>query len=262
MNLQRLNTTRLEFLLKQKAYRIPNIRMTKAEQKDPNYRLMEQNNRVLGRSFHHTFDKAHKMLGRIPTPQEFIAFQMKDVKKSYASEVWRVRNNVCFKWTETVEKGIKQRLLRSYISFINERHTELSILEIYPNFVIKRSDKLDYAGIDLVALDYKHRVSHKLHITKNSEYAIDFLFKKEGKQLDFKQEKGQMFARPKWTKINHQIYKERDFTGHTFLLYDEVESDSTKIVNGYALFKKQYLINKIQTNTQLRLMEREAEKTA
>ena len=90
------------------------------------------------------------------------------------------------KWTPIVEKGIKQRLLRSYKSFINELHTELMIKELYPTYDIIRNDELDYSGIDLLVRDRKNNIDHKIHITKNSDYAIDFLFRKEGKELEFK----------------------------------------------------------------------------
>lgn len=243
----------LEYWLKQPEYALPSISMTRAETNDTNYKLMESNNRILGRSFHHTFSKWFSSYKRIPTPQEFIAMQMADVKKNYSTPAWRRNHKVTFQWTPIVEKGIKQRLLRSYVSFINEIHTELMIQDLYPKVKIQRSDELDYSGIDILALDFKAKVRHEIHITKNSPYAIDFLFKKEGKELGFTRSQNSLWARPQWKRINHSIYNKRSFKGHVFLLYDNHETYATKIVNGYPLFKKEYILNKLNTNCYLKM---------
>lgn len=243
----------LEFWLQQPEYALPNISMTRAETNDSNYKLMESNNSILGRSFHHTFSKWYKSYKRIPTPQEFIAMQMNDVKKNYNTPAWRRNHKATFQWTATVEKGIKQRLLRSYVSFINEIHTELMIQDLYPRVTIQRSDELDYSGIDILAVDSKIKVTHEIHITKNSPYAIDFLFKKEGKELCFRRLQNKLWAYPCWNKINHSIYSKRNFKGHVFLLYDNHETYSTKIINGYPLFKKEYILNKLDTNCYLKV---------
>lgn len=248
----KLNTTTLEYWLRQTEYTYPAIKMTYAECNDINYKKMEANNRILGRSFHHTFEKWFRQWGRIPTPQEFVAMQMQDIRKNYENEAWKRRYKINFEWTATVEKGIKQRLLRSYKSFINEIHTELSIMELFPNLKIERSDELDYSGIDILAIDKKNNVQHKIHITKASEYAIDFLFKKEGRELHFRGYQDKLWAVPTWKMNNHAIYKERSFKGHTFLLYTEHKTDDVKVVNGYPLFTQEYLKNKIEVNTKLR----------
>lgn len=243
----------LEFWLNQPEYALPKIIMTRTETADNNYKLMEANNRILGRSFHHTFSKWFKTYNRIPTPQEFIAMQMADVKKNYNTPAWKRNHKVTFQWTATVEKGIKQRLLRSYISFINEIHTELMVQDLYPKVTIQRSDELDYSGIDILAIDSKAKVKHQIHITKNSPYAIDFLFKKEGKELSFRRLQNKLWAYPCWNNTNHSIYSKRDFRGHVFLLYDNHETYSTKIVNGYPLFKREYILNKLETNKRLKI---------
>lgn len=247
-----LSLVKLEYWLKQAEYNIPQIKMSGEELKDLNYMEMEKNNRILGRSFHHTFEKWFRKWGRIPTPQEFIAMQMQDVRKNFSNEGWKRNHKIKFELTPTVEKGIKQRLLRSYISFINELHTELIIQEEFPSLVIERSDELDFAGIDLLVIDKKNGVEHKIHITKNSEIAIDYLFKKEGKFIEFRGYDTKLWAVPKWKKVNHGVYKDRDFRGHTFLLYGARNNAETKVVNGYPLFRKEYVINKILVNTELR----------
>lgn len=247
-----LTTHRLEYWLKQAEYRIPKIVMSRAEMLDSNYIKMEKNNRILGRSFHHTFEKWFKKWGRIPTPQEFIAMQMQDVKKNYNNEGWKRRYRINFEWTTTVEKGIKQRLLRSYISFINEIHTELIIKESFPYVDIQRSDELDFAGIDLLVIDRKHGVKHKIHITKNSEYAVEYLFKKEGKSIEFRGYQSKLWAVPVWKRNNHSIYKDRNFSGHTFFLYSNSSNGETRVVNGYPLFTKEYVKNKLLVNIELK----------
>lgn len=242
----------LEFWLRQKEYNIPKIHLTKEEIKQEDYRMMEQNNRILGRSFNDTFNIWFQKWGRIPTPQEFIAMQLKDVKKNYSVPEWKRNYHIKFKWTPAVEKGIKQRILRSYISFINELHTELMIKNLYPKIKIDRGTELDFAGIDIQAKDLKSGVVHKIHITKNSQYAIDFLFKKEGKKLEFKKVEGQVWSKPTWEKINHPIYRGRNFKGHVFLLYDSFPSYSTRIVNGYPLFTQAYVKNRLDVNIKLK----------
>ena len=247
-----MNSLKLEYWLKQPEYRIPEIKMTRAEKNDINYINMEKNNRILGRSFHHNFERWFKKWGRIPTPQEFISMQMQDVKKNFSNAGWKAKYKINFELTEIVLKGIKQRILRSYISFINELHTELTIKELFPRIVIERNDELDFAGIDILAKDYKTGVEHKIHITKNSDYAVSFLFKKEGRELEFRGYGKTLFAKPQWKRNNHSIYKNRSFKGHTFFLYDNNESDSTKIVHGYPLFKRRYISDKLLINLELK----------
>lgn len=247
-----LTVPKLEYWLKQAEYKVPQIKMSKSEMADINYKNMEKNNRILGRSFHHTFEKWFREWGRIPTPQEFMAMQMQDIRKNFANEGWKRNHRINFEWTPTVEKGIKQRLLRSYISFINELHTELIIKECFPHVTIERSDELDYSGIDLLVKDKKNGVNHKIHITKNSEYAVDFLFKKEGRVLEFRGYGEKLWGCPTWKRINHSIYKDRSFRGHTFFLYGKSANAETRMVNGYPLFTKEYVKNKLLVNVELR----------
>lgn len=243
-----MNTKMLESWLRLKEYTMPVVRMTREEVDNIEYKKMELNNRILGRSFHHTFEKWFRQWKRIPTPQEFVAMQMQDIKRNYSNEAWRRKYKISFAWTPIVEKGIKQRLLRSYKSFINELHTELLIKELYPSVEILRSDELDFSGIDIYVRDRKSGIEHKIHITKNSEYAIDFLFKKEGRALEFKGYGNSLFARPNWKKSNHSIYKDRSFKGHTFFLYSEVNSSDIKMVNGYPLFTMSYVNRKMEAD--------------
>lgn len=247
-----LTKFQLERWLGLKEFLIPPVSMTWKEIHDLEYIKMENNNRILGRSFQHNFEKWYKKFGRIPTPQEFVAMQMQDIKKNYSNEGWKRKYKINFQWTPIVEKGIKQRLLRSYKSFINELHTELMINELYPKYVVSRSDELDFSGIDLLVKDRKNNIDHKLHITKNSEYAIDYLFRKEGKSLEFRGYGSVLYAKPRWKNVNHSIYKDRDFTGHTFLLYTDYPSDVVKVINGYSLFRESYIKLKIDTVTELR----------
>lgn len=248
MNLN-LTSAGLEFWLRKKEYKIINVKMTKTEILDSNYIKMEKNNRILGRSFHHTFEKWHKQFRRIPTPQEFVAMQMQDIRKNFSNPVWKRNHKIDFSWTPIVEKGIKNRLLRSYKSFINELHTELLLKELYPSIDIKRSDELDFSGIDILAYNRKTKVEHKIHITKASEYAITYLFKKEGKELEFRGYGSTLYARPLWKKINHSIYENRNFAGHTFFLYSEgTRNPDIRMVNGYPLFTKSYVTRKIEAD--------------
>lgn len=250
----KINMTKfqLERWLRLKEYSIPAIKMTKAERNDTEYEKMENNNRILGRSFHHSFEKWYKKYKRIPTPQEFVAMQMQDIRKNYANEGWKRKYKINFQWTPIVEKGIKQRLLRSYKSFINELHTELMIKELYPTYGVIRNDELDYSGIDLLVRDRKNNIDHKIHITKNSDYAIGFLFRKEGKELKFRGYGSKLFARPTWKRINNSLCSQRDFTGHTFLLYTDAPNDAVKVINGYPLFRESHIKMKIDVLTELR----------
>lgn len=245
-----ISTEYLEYFLRRVEYKPLNIHMTAQEMADPNYVKMEKNNMVLGRSFHDTFQKWHKEFKRIPTPQEFIARQMTDIRKNFECPEWRRNKHINFELNAVVEKGIKQRLERSYISCINEIHTACIISREFPHLTIERAKDLDYSGVDILAIDRKNRIEHKIHITKNSPYAIDFLFKKEDKELTFKNE-GKCWNTPKWKHLNHRVYSKRDFKGHMFLLYSAHNDDRTKIVNGYPLFRDEFIINKIKVNTML-----------
>lgn len=247
-----LDTKQLEYWLRKKEYTVPEIKMTVSERNEKDYILMEQNNRILGRSFHHTFEKWFKKWKRIPTPQEFMAMQMQDVKKNFSYEGWKAKHRVTFSWSPTVEKGIKQRILRSYISFINELHTELMIKELFPWVKIVRNDELDYSGIDMLVVDKKNQVEHKIHITKASAYAVDFLFKKEGRELEFRGYTNNVWAVPRWKKVKHYVYKDRSFKGHTFFLYRDYQCFETRIVNGYSLFTRAFVKNKLEANIEFR----------
>lgn len=243
-----LTVKSLEGWLYRPEYKPHRIQLTKEELSTKDVVEMEKHNRVLGRSFHHTFDKWFKKWKRIPTPQEFIAMQMEDVRKNFDSPAWRRNHRINFQLTPVVEKALKGRLLRSYVSFINELHTELVIKELYPKATIDRGTELDFEGIDLLVHDSNKAVSHKIHITKNSVYAIDFLFKKEGKKLEFRGYNNKLWAVPVWKKVNHAIYEDRDFSGHIFLLYNSTADYSTRVVNGYYLFTRDYIKTKLEAN--------------
>ena len=245
----KLTTSILEGWLRRKEYRCPYFRMTASEMADSGYIQMERCNRVLGRSFHHTFEKWFKGYKRIPTPNEFVALQMMDIEKKFNTPSWKSSHKISFNLTPIVKKGMKNRLLRSYKSFINELHTKCLIKELYPKLEIESNGNLDYEGIDILAINNKKGYSHKIHITRASEYAIDFLFKKEGKRLEFRGYDGCVFAKPVWEKISHSIYQQRDFRGHTFFLYSEQSNNSdVRVVNGYPLFTKQYIVTKIEAD--------------
>lgn len=235
----------LESYLKQPEYKIIPIILTAEERKDSDYLAMELSNRVLGRSFHHTFEKWLGDCGRIPTPKEFIESQLEDVRKDFNNEEWKINNRITFDLTPTVLKGLNHRLLRSYISFINELHTTCLIQELFPHVKIERNDLLDFEGIDILVIDDEFKTTHNIHITKNSASAIDNLFKKEGKFLEFRGYQTKLWAVPKWKKLSHNIYSERNFEGHTFLLYSSFENDETLILNGYPLFKDKYIMTKL-----------------
>lgn len=248
----KLTRTQLEYWLRQKEYTVPNTKLSYSEMKNPDVKKMERHNRILGRSFHHTFEIWFKKWKRIPTPQEFTAMQMQDLKKNFNCDAWKRNQRVDFELSPIVEKAIKCRILRSYISFINEIHTELTIKELFPNCEVIRNDELDFAGIDLLVKDKKHKVEHKIHITKDSEYAIDFLFRKEGKLLEFRGYESKLYARPCWKRTKHAIYKDRSFKGHTFFLYNTKANPNVKLVNGYPLFTDSFIKNKLEVNVMLR----------
>lgn len=243
-----LTVQELEKQLQTVEYALPKIQLTWEEKQDVNYKAMEESNGILGRSFQNAFRNFHVEHGRIPTPQEFINMQMIEIRENFGSVQWRNSHKIRYTLTGLVEKGVKQRLLRSYISFITELHTELLILDLYPDIEIERSVGLDYAGIDILANDKKMNVTHEIHITKNSPHAIQYLFKKEGKELVFEEVEGKLWASPRWKHINHPVYSERDFTGHVFLLYDAHGTYTTKIIHGYPLFRRGYILNKLEAN--------------
>ena len=253
-----LTVKRLEGYLRLKEYRIPEIKLTSQDINEENFKKMEQANRIMGRNFHHAFEIWYKQFKRIPTPQEFLVLQLQDLKNNMKNPSWRAKNYANFEFTPAVEKGIKHRILRSYKSFIIELHTVLAVQEIFPDLKVITNAELDFAGVDLLVKDHKNKIEHSIHITKASEYAIDFLFKKEGRSLTFRGYGSKLYARPKWTNINHCIYKHRDFTGHTFLLYyTQGQYEIMQYINGYPLFRMEYIKYKLDVNTAIKCRHRE-----
>lgn len=229
--------------LKKEEYKPKHLHLTKKELEDKQYIRMEQYNGLFIAKELTLIEDYFEKYGKLITPNKFIELCYNQIlKKILSGEIY-----IPFNWNKAVKKGLKNRLLRTYISFINEIHTCLLLKELFPETEIIKSAELDLQGIDIVMKEKD--IEHKIHITKHSPYAIDYLLKKEGLKIEFKHENGKLYSRPIHLKIASEKYSHRDFAGHIFLLYDAFNSDTTQKINGYFIFRKEYLLNKIQVDT-------------
>lgn len=230
-------------ILKKEEYKPKHQHLTKQELEDKEYLRMEESNCLFSIKELTLIEDYFEKYNRLITPTEFTELCYNHI----LSKLLNREIPITFNWNKAVEKGLKNRLLRTYISFIIELHTCLLLKEMFPESEIIKSAELDLQGIDILLKEKS--IEHKIHITKHSPYAIDYLLKKEGLKIEFKKEDGKLYSRPIHSKVQNEKYAHRDFSGHTFLLYDGFNSDTTQKINGYFLFRKEYLLNKIQVDT-------------
>lgn len=238
---------KLERLLKKKEFRIVEYTLTEEEKNSIDVLLINRANRLLGRSFHDSFNISICKYKRIPTPTEFMLSQFKDLKKNFASEKFRKNRNIYFKLTSAVEREIKNRILRAYKSMVIELHTVLQLNILYPSLKVKRNTELDFLGVDIQLYDKRYKSFYNIHITSNTDKGLDNLIKKEGRRLTFKYDNKNVFARPTWGLNNKKAYVGRDFTNHLIFRYDtpKLNDNSFRGVNGYQLFTEEYISRKI-----------------
>jgi len=179
---------------------------------------------------------------KLPTAYEFAEAYQKYTKKNIHSRGFKRRTSWSHRYTKALHKAIWNRATRTYISYMVEYHTKLVLQEIAGVEVISNKD-LDIKGVDLLVRDYRIGVQVPIHIYKCSSSGLIYRYKKEGRLLQFKRKKGQLFARASWSKFEHKNYSKRNTTAHLNLYYHDVEEDNGLIrnINGYPLLKAGYI---------------------
>lgn len=173
------------------------------------------------------FEDMCRELRRVPTQAEFNAESLQ-----YVAETWHDNpsNTECIEWSDTVEKAVVNRNLRTYIAQVNEFHFMLLVQELFPEWSVYNSNELDIImGVDAVIETDCKRLY--FHIYKNSPYSFKAYRLKEKRG-------GRRNAEGQFIRYN------RDFSGHNSLMYEgriTVSSETTKFINGLPLFKPEWL---------------------
>lgn len=167
-------------------------------------------------------------LGRIPTQHEFSAESLHIVAESWHDA--DDSNTELLEWTETVEKAVMNRNLRTYVAQVNEFHCSLLIAELFPDWTVYSSNELDIImGVDIVVETADKRLY--FHLFKNSSFSFQAYRKKRFRG-------GRRNSEGKFIKYH------RDFTGDKSLMYDSTNnmaSGTTKFINSIPLFKAEWL---------------------
>ena len=190
---------------------------------------------------HLVFDDLVEGLDRIPSQTEFVAegfkvvkayFRAKGGKISFWSKDFRTGawSTTFIPWSDRLEKALKHRLSRTYRIHLVEYSALVSIHQLFPECWTATDGKLDLVmGIDIVLGDSKAKELIYFHVTENSYW---------GKMWKTKDKRDGYLTNAN----DKKIWWERDFSqGHIGLLYDLEDSETTKVVNGNVVFKKEYL---------------------
>lgn len=177
-----------------------------------------------GQSIGDVFETLLSDFDRLPTQKEFSEYGTAIIKS------WWSENKQEMPWSETIEKAVYNRQLRSYSSHLVELHTLLTLTELFPEWNIYCSNSIDLLmGVDLVIETESKRLY--IHVFKNSKWGFRSFHKKE-------QRGGRRNAENKFIKFK------RNFSGDKCLQYDWSASqcsESTMFINNNPLFKKEYL---------------------
>ncbi len=170
--------------------------------------------------FFHNFEMKYR---RLPSQHEY--------RKAYLKYSFRHLKHVSWyddKHKEFIANCIVWRADRAYKSYIIEVMTSKQ-LELL-GYQVFRHNLIDTVmGVDLIAVkDGKYWC---LHITKDSSYSRQKLLLK-GVYKD-------------WI-VNHKtVMYQRNFIGHTKLLYDCTSSEKNGVIGGLPIFKNEYLVERL-----------------
>ncbi|MGG1757723.1 hypothetical protein ABEQ76_10405 [Bacillus velezensis] len=168
------------------------------------------------------FDWFLEHQGTLPTQKQYVN---SGINKMLA---WFATNKPEVEVTTVMVEACKLRLTRTYMSKVIELHFEACLRENVPHLKIISHPLIDsIMGVDIVAEDDAKR--YYIHITSNTPMARKMLREKE--------KRGGLRVGNAFIKYN------RDFTGDLMLMYDiHEESDTTKIVNGFPLFRPEFIV--------------------
>lgn len=183
-----------------------------------------------GTNMANAFEVLSEQLQTIPTQEQF-----NDYCLQLAEQFWAESSPEGTSWNHSIEKAVTNRNYRCWIAQINELHCSLLIQELFPYWTVVNSNDIDLLmGVDLIVETEQKRLY--LHIFKDSKYSFLAFRKKE-----------QRGGRKDCNGIFHKYA--RDFTGDKALMYSarNVDTESTKFVNGIPLFKGEWLENQLLT---------------
>ncbi|MGG1230457.1 hypothetical protein [Bacillus halotolerans] len=168
------------------------------------------------------FDWFIEAKGTLPTQKQYVNSGINKMLTWFAS------NKPDLEITTIMVEACKTRLTRTYMSRVIELHFEACLREYVPHLKIISHPLIDSVmGVDIVAEDDNKR--YYIHITSNTPMAKRMLKEKE--------------KRGGYRVGNAFIKYNRDFTGDLMLMYDiHEESDTTKIVNGFPLFRPEFIV--------------------
>lgn len=235
----KLTAAELEGLLAIKAFTPVMNELTAEESKSPEVVAFEDINYF--RYSIEDYREEHKTK-KLPTPYEYSEAYQKNAKRIIFSKNFKHKTKWKYKYTKALHKAIWNRATKTYISYMVEYHTKLVLREIEGIEVISNK-RLDLKGIDLLIRDYKLGVQVPVHIYKCSSSGLIYRYKKEGKLLQFKKERGNIYARAVWIKYENRNYNKRNTKAHLNLFYQDVEEDNGLVnnINGYPLLKSTYI---------------------
>lgn len=235
----KLTATTLEELLATKAFTPVINQLTPKESKAPEVIAFENLN-----LFRYSIEDYREEYGtkKLPTAYEYAEACQKNAKRIIFSKRFRCTTGWKYKYTKALHKAIWNRATRTYISYMVEYHAKL-VLQGIAGVEVISNKTLDLKGVDLLIRDYRLGIQVPVHIYKCSSSGLVYRYKKEGKLLQFKREKGRIYARASWTKYTNRNYNRRDTTAHLNLFYQDVEQDNGLInnINGYPLLKSGYI---------------------
>ena len=235
----RLTATGLEELLATKAFTPVMNELTPEENKAPEVTAFESIN-----LFRYSIEDYREEYNtkKLPTAYEYAEAYQRHTKRIIFSKKFKRMTGWKYRYTKALHKAIWNRATRTYISYMVEYHAKL-VLQGIAGVEVVSSKRLDLKGIDLLVRDYRLGVQVPVHIYKCSSSGLVYRYKKEGKLLQFKREKGRIYARASWTKFDNKIYSKRNTTAHLNLFYQDVEEDNGLVnnINGYPLLKAGYI---------------------
>ena len=235
----KLTATGLEELLATKAFTPVINELTAEESKAPEVLAFESINlfRYSIEDYREEYDTR-----RLPTAYEYAEAYQKHAKRIIFSKRFKYSTGWRYRYTKALHKAIWNRATRTYISYMVEYHAKL-VLQGIAGVEVVSSKRLDLKGIDLLIRDYRLGVQVPVHSYKCSSSGLVYRYKKEGRLLQFKREKGRIYARASWTKFENKNYSKRNTTAHLNLFYQDVEHDNELVqnINGYPLLKSGYI---------------------
>lgn len=177
------------------------------------------------------FDDLVKELGRVPSKAEYVDAGFERAKEFFASQptqwLYKEKIHYTFEWNEHLKDAVKARLGRTYSSYLIEEQVKV-YLKNHFNCKIASNKYIDMNfGVDLVV---KHEGKlYYIHIAKNSQ-ASKRMLKEKRNRTSYIPQDGKKYY---WT---------RDWgSAHHLLLFNDVDSDRMKEVNGNLLFSERYL---------------------